>query len=139
MVNCMHRVNMLPCEYMKRDTFREAPTTDTPSSYPTRPMKDLFEAVLSLKDHHEAAKFFRDLLTVAELTEFANRWQMVKLLVEGKPYTTIAAELKTSTATVTRVAHWLFQGMGGYQLAADRVLPKKNKKAAGKPFKLRGK
>ena len=135
----MHHANMLPYEYMKRDTFRE-PTTDTPASYPTRPMKELFEAILSLKDTHEAAKFFRDLLTVAELTEFANRWQMVKLLIEDKPYTAIAQKLETSTATVTRVAHWLFHGLGGYQLVADRLFPKKFKDTEKKkPFKLRGK
>lgn len=89
--------------------------------YPTKPMKELFEAILSLKDSKEASQFFRDLLTPAELAEFANRWQMVKMLLKNKPYIEIAKELKTSTATVTRVAHWLHNGMGGYQLVADKL------------------
>jgi TrpR-related protein YerC/YecD len=109
-------------------------------AYPTKPMKELFEAILSIETPDEAAKFFRDLLTPAELAEFANRWQMVKMLLKGKPYTEIASELKTSTATVTRVAQWLHNGMGGYQLIADKILPTKFKDSISeKPFKLRGK
>lgn len=94
-------------------------TTHTP--YPSKAMVELFEAILVLRSKSEAEAFFRDLLTIAELTEFANRWQMVKLLVKGESYIEIAKKLHTSTATVTRVAHWLNEGMGGYELVADRV------------------
>ncbi|MBI3342843.1 helix-turn-helix domain-containing protein [Candidatus Gottesmanbacteria bacterium] len=94
---------------------------DTPSFYPTREMKELFEAILQLKSTDEASKFFRDLLTIAELKEFSNRWQAVKMLAQGKSYTVIAKKLSMSTATVTRVAHWLHHGMGGYQALADRM------------------
>jgi TrpR-related protein YerC/YecD len=86
-------------------------------------MKELFTAILTLQSTEEAAKFFRDLLTVAELKEFANRWQMVKLLEKGVPYAEIASKLHTSTTTVSRVAHWLHNGMGGYQSLADRLFP----------------
>lgn len=107
---------------MKR--FKSEPfPTDTPRSYPTGKVRELFAAILKLKTVDEAAKFFRDLLTMAEITEFANRWQMVKLLVKGESYATIAQKLKVSTATVTRVAHWLKNGFGGYRLIAKRVFP----------------
>jgi TrpR-related protein YerC/YecD len=103
-------------------------------------MEELFKAILALNTTDEAANFFRDLLTAAELKEFANRWQMVKLLVKGLPYAEIASKLNTSTATVSRVAHWLHSGMGGYQTVADRLLPKKNTDfLRHKPFRLRGK
>lgn len=88
-------------------------------------MKELFDAVLRLKSTDEATKFFRDLLTIAELKEFANRWQVVKLLSQGKTYGAIAKRLSISTATVTRVAHWLHFGLGGYRIIANRVFPKK--------------
>ena len=101
--------------------------TDTPSSYPTQIHTQLFEAILTLKNKEEAKNFFRDLLTMPELNEFANRWQVVKLLVQGKPYTFIAEKLKVSTATITRVAQWLRNGMGGYQKVADRLVPIKFK------------
>lgn len=91
------------------------------SDYPTPAMKKLFEAVLRLKSPEETARFFRDLLTIAELKEFANRWQVVKLLYLGFTYEAIAKRLMISTATVTRVAHWLHHGMGGYKAVADRM------------------
>lgn len=94
------------------------------SSYPTPAMKELFDTILRIKSPDEAAKFFRDLLTIAELKEFANRWQVVKLLYEGLTYEAIAKRLKISTATVTRVAHWLHFGLGGYRIIANRVFPK---------------
>ncbi len=88
-------------------------------------MKELFEAIGKIKSTDEATRFFRDLLTIAELKEFANRWQAVKLLNQGKSYAMIAKKLGMSTATVTRVALWLHHGMGGYLILANRLFPKK--------------
>jgi len=86
-------------------------------------MNKLFEAIREIKSQEEAVNFFRDLLTIAELTEFANRWQMVKLLVRHESYADIAKKLNVSSATVTRVAKWLKHGLGGYRSVADRVFP----------------
>ncbi len=95
------------------------------AGYPTREMNELFEAILKLKSTDESARFFRDLLTIAELKEFSNRWQAVKMLTQGKSYIEIAKRLGMSTATVTRVALWLKNGMGGYKILAKRQFPKK--------------
>lgn len=92
--------------------------------YPTNEMKELFDAILSLKNETEAKNFFRDLLTMAEIKEFANRWQTVKLLIRHESYADIAKKLNVSTATVTRVAHWLKHGFGGYKAIAKRLLTK---------------
>lgn len=112
--------------------------SETSMGYPSPEMQELFKAVLELKTAEEASNFFRDLLTIAEIKEFANRWQMVKMLIAGKPYTEIASKLKTSTTTVTRVAHWLYDGMGGYKAIASRLYPKQTK-SSSLSFKLRGK
>ena len=109
---------------MVKKTFRETSTT-TPKTYPTKENKELFEAILALKTMDESTKFFRDLLTMAELQEFTNRWQAVKLLIKRKSYLEISQKLKISTATVTRVAFWLKSGLGGYQLIVDRIIQKK--------------
>lgn len=94
-------------------------------TYPSADMEELFEAIASIKDRKEAARFFRDLLTIAEITEFTNRWQMVKYLAEGKlSYADIAKKLHTSTTTVTRVSHWLRHGTGGYKAVAERMFRK---------------
>ena len=83
----------------------------------------LFEAILRLKTVPESEAFFRDLLTLSELKEFANRFKVARMLDDKKrkPYWQIAKEAKTTTATVTRVAHWLKEGMGGYQLILNRL------------------
>ena len=98
------------------------------ADYPTSAMKELFEIILKLKSTDEATNFFRDLLTIAELKEFSNRWQAVKMLSQGKSYVKIAGKLGMSTATVTRVANWLHHGLGGYKTIADRVFPKSKNK-----------
>lgn len=76
----------------------------------------LFQSVVSLKNIKDAEKFFRDLLTEQEIDEFSKRLHVARLLYEGKlGYRTIAKQAKVSTATVSRVALWLFRGTGGYK------------------------
>ena len=81
----------------------------------------LFTAILSLKSVTEAEAFFRDLCTVEELKEMTDRWEMARLLAEGQPYREIAAKLKTSTTTVSRVAAWLNNGRDGYKLVLKKM------------------
>ena len=81
----------------------------------------MFEAVLSLETIDEAADFFRDLCTLAELDAMSQRWQIVLLLQQGLPYREIAEQTGSSTATVTRINQWLHHGAGGYQRAIERL------------------
>lgn len=101
-------------------------------------MKELFDAILEIRSKEEAANFFRDLLTIAELTEFANRWQMVKRLVRGESYLDIAQELHVSTTTVARVAHWLKSGCGGYEAIASRLFDTRKNPDYHKPPRYKG-
>lgn len=87
--------------------------------------KFLVQAVSTLKNEEEVANFLRDLLTIAEIEEFANRLDIVKLLFAGKSYIEIAEKTKVSTTTVARVAHWLFSGTGGYYKVISRLVKKK--------------
>ena len=50
----------------------------------------------------------------------AHRWQAAQLVDQGLPYHEVARQTGASTTTVTRVAHWLRHGEGGYRLALDR-------------------
>ena len=84
-------------------------------------MRELFEALRSLKSRQELEAFLRDLCTLGELEAMAHRWQVARLVDRGLPYTEIAEKTGASTATVTRVAHWLNHGEGGYRLAIDRA------------------
>lgn len=81
----------------------------------------LFRAVLSLQDVEECYRFFGDLLTVQELSAFAQRLQVAQMLSEGKTYETIRAEITTSSSTITRVNTELRYGSGGYQMVLERL------------------
>lgn len=83
--------------------------------------KELFKAILKLKAPAEAAKFFRDLCTLEEIEEMEKRWQAVIMIAKNKPYRAIAKKTGLSTSTVTRVAHWLNYGEGGYRLVLKRI------------------
>jgi TrpR-related protein YerC/YecD len=84
-------------------------------------MRELSEAILALQSREEVERFLRDLCTIAELEAMAHRWTVARLLDVGLPYTEIARKTGASTTTVTRVAHWLRHGEGGYRLALDRI------------------
>ena len=86
----------------------------------TKPMREVFDAILSLESRAEVESFLRDLCTMSELEALAHRWQVAQLLEKGLPYLEIAERTHASTTTVTRVAHWLKHGEGGYRLALDR-------------------
>jgi len=81
----------------------------------------LYEAILKLKNVKECKQFFRDLCTISELTAMAERLAVVKMANENIPYRNISKKIGSSTATITRVAHWLHHGMGGYKLVLGRL------------------
>ncbi|MBP9717924.1 TrpR, YerC/YecD [Candidatus Gracilibacteria bacterium] len=87
----------------------------------TKEMKLLFEAMTTLKTPAEAKKFLRDLCTLAELEDMAERLNVAKLVDKKVPYREIAEKTGSSTATITRVAHWLNHGMGGYKMMISRT------------------
>src|SRR3954451_6535304 len=87
----------------------------------TQQMEELFEAISTLESAAELERFLRDLCTMSELEAMAHRWEVARLVALGLPYVEIAARTHASTTTVTRVAHWLRYGEGGYRLALDRV------------------
>lgn len=90
-------------------------------SYPNKNHRRLLEAILKLENIKEASCFFRDLLTIKELDDFSQRWLIARLLNQGLTYSEVAKKTKTSTTTVSRVAHWLHHGRGGYKLILKRI------------------
>jgi TrpR-related protein YerC/YecD len=85
---------------------------------------DIYEpGAMTLATVDECRRFFRDLGTPAELQAFADRWRVVELLREGKPYREIYELTGVSVTTVGRVARFLADGNGGYQIALQRLDP----------------
>jgi TrpR-related protein YerC/YecD len=87
----------------------------------TAAVDDLCDALLMLRTRDEAAAFLRDVCSLHELEVLAHRWEAARLLDQGIPYARVAERVHGSTATVTRVAHWLRHGQGGYRLVLDRL------------------
>ena len=81
---------------------------------------ELLDAIVELGNRDEAAAFLRDLCTLGELHDLAQRWHVVRLLAEGRHYSDVSRTTGASTATVTRIAQWLHHGTGGYAAALAR-------------------
>jgi TrpR-related protein YerC/YecD len=81
----------------------------------------LLEALTSLQSVDEAGPFLRDLCTLGELRDMAQRWAVVRLLDAGLHYAEISRTTGASTATITRIASWLHHGEGGYRAALDKA------------------
>jgi TrpR-related protein YerC/YecD len=81
----------------------------------------LLDTILCLDDRDEAARFLRDLCTLGELHDLAQRWAVVRLLDQGLHYAEISELTGASTATITRIASWLNHGEGGYRAMLDKL------------------
>lgn len=95
----------------------------------------LIAALLRIEEPDEAARFLRDLCTLGELRDLAQRWSVVRRLDAGEHYAQISRETGASTATITRIASWLNHGEGGYQAALKRLAAARE---AGIPYPVRG-
>ncbi len=94
-------------------------TAETPSP-PRDHLDELCDALLSLQTRDEARRFLRDLCTLQEIDSLGQRLAAAALIDSGMPYRDVARSIGASTATVTRVAHWLRHGEGGYECVLSR-------------------
>tara|TARA_Y100000768_G_scaffold348994_1_gene298260 strand:- start:432 stop:689 length:258 start_codon:yes stop_codon:yes gene_type:complete len=70
----------------------------------------LSTALKKLNSDKDIENFLRDLCTPTEIEAMQERWEVAQLLYKGNStYRDIASKLNTSTATVTRVARFLFK------------------------------
>ncbi len=70
----------------------------------------LSTALKKLDSDKDIENFLKDLCTPTEIEAMQERWDVAQLLYKGNStYRDIASKLNTSTATVTRVARFLFK------------------------------
>ena len=70
----------------------------------------LSTALKNLNSDKDIDNFLKDLCTPAEIEAMKERWEVAQLLYKGdSTYRDIASKLNNSTATVTRVARFLFK------------------------------
>ena len=81
----------------------------------------LFQAILCLESVEECYNFFEDLCTITELRAMEQRFEVARMLDEGRIYSDIVRETGASTATISRVNKCLTYGTDGYRNVLDRL------------------
>ena len=87
----------------------------------TEAVDHLFDAILTLESPEECYKFFEDVCTINELLSLSQRYEVAKMLREGKTYLEIAEKTGASTATISRVNRSLNYGSDGYDMVFTRL------------------
>ena len=87
----------------------------------TPDVEALLGAILTLETLEKTERFFRDLCTLSELRDMAQRWAVVRRLEGGMHYAEISRTTGASTATITRIASWLNHGEGGYRSMLEKL------------------
>ena len=82
---------------------------------------ELFRAILLLEDEEDCYRFFEDVCTVNELLSLSQRYEVAKMLREGRTYLEIAEKTGASTATISRVNRSLNYGNDGYEMVFARM------------------
>ena len=83
--------------------------------------EDFYKAILLLKDEEECYSFFRDVCTIAELRAMEQRFEVARMLTQGKVYSEILERTGASSATISRVNRSLLNGAGGYESILEKM------------------
>ncbi len=83
----------------------------------------LYEKIASINNVEDCYRFFQDLCSVTELRSIEQRYDVAKLLYEGKVYTEIVEETGASSATISRVNRALRYGEHGLLSALEQKKP----------------
>ena len=94
--------------------------------------EDFYKAILLLKDEEECYSFFRDVCTIAELRAMEQRFEVARMLTQGKVYSEILERTGASSATISRVNRSLIYGAGGYESVLEKMREQEEKEAKEK-------
>ena len=81
----------------------------------------LFQALLSLQNEEECEAFLRDLCTMKELADMAQRLEAAEMLLQGNTYEQIVKSVRISTATISRINQCIQYESGGYRTVVSRL------------------
>ena len=85
---------------------------------------DSFYKVRTKKD---LAKFIEDLFSPEETLDLAQRLKIAKLIIDGKTYEEIAAEIPVSTSTISKIGQVIKFGKGSFALLQNTTKAQKSK------------
>ncbi len=87
----------------------------------TKAVEELFKAILTLENMDECYNFFEDVCTINEILSLSQRFEVARMLTQGKTYLEIADQTGASTATISRVNRSLNYGNDGYQMVFEKM------------------
>ena len=81
----------------------------------------LYEHIVEIGTVEECLRFFEDLCAPTELQAMEQRFNVARMLHDGKVYTAILSETGASSATVSRVNRALNYNTGGMKEIMERM------------------
>ena len=81
----------------------------------------LYEHIVEIGTVEECLRFFEDLCAPTELQAMEQRFNVAKMLHDGKVYTEILSQTGASSATVSRVNRALNYSTGGMKEIMERM------------------
>lgn len=88
----------------------------------TNPDSEMYRAFLTLRTPEECFRFLTDLCTANELKAMEQRYEVARLLDQGRIYSDILSETGASSATISRVNRSLNDyGTGAYRTVFERL------------------
>ena len=88
----------------------------------------LYKAILEIKDEDECRRFFQDLCSMTELSAMEQRFEVARLLYQGRVYTEILGQTGASSATISRVNRALNYSADGLRALFARMFPTSGEK-----------
>lgn len=92
----------------------------------TPELERLLEAFGILENNDERYRLLLDLATVREIEDMSQRFEVARLLEQGKSYSFIQERTGASSTTIARVSSCLNYGDGGYKTALNRIEKKED-------------
>lgn len=83
--------------------------------------KNLVDAFLSLENEDLCRRFLIDITTPKEFKDLSDRFDVARLLYEGKTYEKIIEETGMSSTTIARINRTLHYGEDGYKEVLDKI------------------
>jgi len=83
--------------------------------------QELYKLFISLKSKKEVELLLKDILTPQELDNIVERWQLIKMIAQGKPQRKIKNNLGISISKITRGSKEFKYGHGGFELMLKRL------------------
>ncbi|MFH1720672.1 MAG: YerC/YecD family TrpR-related protein [Patescibacteria group bacterium] len=92
----------------------------------------LIDSFFKVKTKKNLSSFIEDLFSPEETLDLAQRLKIAKLILDGKTYEEIAAEIPVSTSTISKIGQVIKFGKGGFTLLQNNTKAPKVKNQKGK-------